>query len=170
VKNSQTPLPINATNLIAANWLQSAGIKLFPGDSILYEGVKIDPAFELPAKQGQTLTYDPAYAITLVTNSGQSVFYSSAPTLGEALWDHGVILSNGDQTSIPLDTPVIAPVQLEINNAVPLTVQIGDKQFKVSSAGQTVGEALAQAGVALQNMDTSTPPKISLSRRTVPFR
>jgi len=157
VKNSRDPLKINVTNLIAANWLQDAGVRLFPGDSISYSGLQIDAGFKLPAKQGQSLVYEPAYPITLVSNSGQRVFYSSASTLGAALWEQGIILANGDRTSLPLDTPIIAPLQVELINAVPLTIQVGDAQFAISSAGSTVGEALAQAGVALQNLDTSIP-------------
>ncbi len=129
IKNSPNGLRVAVQDSIAANWLQSAGVKLFPGDSILYSGVKIDPNFKLPVKQDQVLVYEPAYPI----------------------------LAHGDRTSVPLDTPIIAPLQVEIANGVPLTVQVGDKQFAIASAATTVGEALAQAGVSLQGMDASVP-------------
>ena len=157
IKNSPDGLRVAVRDTIAANWLQSAGVKLFPGDSILYSGVKIDPNFKLPVKQDQVLVYEPAYPVTLISSTGQRMFYSSAPTLGEALWEQGIILANGDRTSVPLNTPIIAPLQVEIANGVPLTVQVGDKQFSIASAAPTVGEALAQAGVALQGLDTSVP-------------
>ncbi len=157
IKNSSQALRVDVDSSIAANWLKKAGVKLFPGDSILYSGMKIAPDFKLPAKQDQVLVYEPAYPATIMDASGRRVFYSSAPTLGEALWEQGIVLSTGDQTSLPLDTPILAPLQVEIAHAVPLTVQVGDKQFAISSSAQTVGEALAQTGVALQNLDTSVP-------------
>jgi len=154
---SEAPVEIQVTDLIAANWLLEAGIPLYPGDSILYSGVEIDPNFKLPAKQGQALTYQGAYPITLNSGGTQRVFYSSAPTLGAALWEQDIQLTASDVTSLPLDTPVIAPLAVTIGQAVPLTIQVDGGTIAVSSAGATVGEALAQAGLALQNMDKSIP-------------
>ena len=154
---SEAPMEIQVTDLIAANWLLEAGLPLYPGDSILYSGVEIDPNFKLPAKQGQALTYRAAYPITLDSGGTQRVFYSSAATLGAALWEQDIHLTASDVTSLPLDTPVIAPLAVTLSQAVPLTIQIGGQTLAVSSAGATVGEALAQAGLALENLDKSIP-------------
>jgi uncharacterized protein YabE (DUF348 family) len=154
---SDTPAEIQVTDLIAANWLMKAGIPLYPGDSILYSGIEIDPNFKLPAKQGQALTYQAAYPITLNNDGSQLIFYSSAPTLGAALWGQDIRLTASDVTSLPLDTPVIAPLEVTISKAVPLTIQVGGKTLSISSAGATVGEALAEAGVALENLDKTVP-------------
>ena len=155
--SSSAPVEIQVTDLIAANWLLEAGIPLYPGDSILYSGVEIDPDFKLPAKQGQALTYRTAYPITLESGGEQRVFYSSAPTLGAALWEQDIQLTASDVTSLPLDTPVIAPLTVRIGKAVPLTIQVDGQTLAVSSAGATVGEALAEAGLALENLDKSIP-------------
>ena len=155
--SSTAPVEIQVTDLIAANWLLEAGIPLYPGDSILYSGVEIDPDFTLPAKQGQALTYQAAYPITLESDGEQRVFYSSAPTLGAALWEQDIQLTASDVTSLPLDTPVIAPLTVRIGKAVPLTIQVDGQTLAVSSAGATVGEALAEAGLALENLDKSIP-------------
>jgi uncharacterized protein YabE (DUF348 family) len=157
IKNAAEPVTIQVSDPIAANWLGKAGIRLFPGDSILYSGLKIDASFRLAASQGQKLVYQPAYPVTLIGATGQRVFYSSAPTVGEALWEQGITLSAGDRISLPLNSPLNAPVQVELLSALPLSVQVGDEQFSISSSAQTVGEALADAGAALQNLDTSIP-------------
>jgi Uncharacterized protein conserved in bacteria len=157
IKNAAEPVTIQVSDPIAANWLGKAGIRLFPGDSILYSGLKIDASFRLAASQGQKLVYQPAYPVTLIGASGQRVFYSSAPTLGEALWEQGITLSAGDRISLRLNSPINAPVQVELLNALPLSVQVGGEQFSISSSAPTVGEALAEAGAALQNLDTSIP-------------
>jgi uncharacterized protein YabE (DUF348 family) len=156
-RESGTPVQIEVSDLIAANWLQEAGIRLFPGDSILYSGVEIDPNFHLPARQSQQLIYQPGYPITVTNNEGRKIFYSSAPTLGAALWEQQIMLTASDVVSLPLNLPVISSLEVVISTAAPLVIQVGDLQIKTSSAAATVGEALADAGVALQNLDESSP-------------
>ena len=107
--------------------------------------------------RGRPLTYRTAYPITLESGGEQRVFYSSAPTLGAALWEQEIQLTASDVTSLPLDTPVIAPLTVRIGKAVPLTIQVDGQTLAVSSTGATVGEALAEAGLALENLDKSIP-------------
>ncbi len=73
------------------------------------------------------------------------------------MWEQDIRLTASDVTSLPLDTPVIAPLAVTISKAVPLTIQIGGQTLAVSSSGATVGEALAEAGLALENLDTTVP-------------
>jgi 3D (Asp-Asp-Asp) domain-containing protein len=77
--------------------------------------------------------------------------------LGVALWEQDIQLTASDVTSLPLDTPVIAPLTVRIGKAVPLTIYVDGQTLAVSSAGATVGEALAEAGLALENLDKSIP-------------
>lgn len=154
---AEDPAEVAVSDLLAANWLQKAGVRLFPGDSIIYSGVKIAPDFRLPAEQGQTLVYRLALPVTVNSPDGQQTFYSSATTLGEALWEQGIVLSASDTVSLPLSTPVNQALTVEIYTAKPITIQVGGSVIEVSSAGATVGEALADAGVALQNLDTCQP-------------
>jgi uncharacterized protein YabE (DUF348 family)/3D (Asp-Asp-Asp) domain-containing protein len=154
---AQNPTQITVSDLIAANWLQEAGVRLYPGDSIIYSGVKIAPDFRLPVGQGQSLVYRLALPVTVNSPQGQYTFYTSAPTLGQALWEQGISLSASDTVSLPLETPIDQALAIEIYTAKSLTIQIGASALEVSSAAATVGEALADAGVALQELDYSRP-------------
>ena len=154
---AQNPTEITVSDLIAANWLQEAGVRLYPGDSIIYSGVKIAPDFRLPVGQGQSLVYRMALPVTVNSPQGQYTFYTSAPTLGQALWEQGISLSASDTVSLPLETPIDQALAVEIYTAKSLAIQIGASALEVSSAAATVGEALADAGVALQELDYSRP-------------
>jgi 3D (Asp-Asp-Asp) domain-containing protein len=44
-----------------------------------------------------------------------------------------------------------------LHHALPLTIQVDGKKVTVNSAAATVGQALAQAGIALQGLDYSKP-------------
>ena len=154
---AQNPTEITVSDLIAANWLQEAGVRLYPGDSIIYSGVKIAPDFRLPVGQGQSLVYRMALPVTVNSPQGQYTFYTSAPTLGQALWEQGISLSASDTVSLPLETPIDQALAVEIYTAKSLTIRIGASALEVSSAAATVGEALADAGVALQELDYSRP-------------
>jgi len=148
---------VKVTDRFAADWLLAAGMRLYPGDAIIYSGVKIDPAFKLPAKQDQLLLYKPGIPIVVTLEGEQQIFYSAVPTLGEALWEQNIIIAAGDSVSLPLDTPLSESLQVEIQLANPLTIEIGADTMRVSSAAGTVGEALADAGIALQDLDYSQP-------------
>ena len=154
---AQNPTEITVSDLIAANWLQEAGVRLYPGDSIIYSGVKIAPDFRLPVGQGQSLVYRLALPVTVNSPQGQYTFYTSAPTLGQALWEQGILLSASDTVSLPLETPIDQALAVEIYTAKSLTIRIGASALEVSSAAATVGGALADAGVALQELDYSRP-------------
>ena len=71
---AQNPTEITVSDLIAANWLQEAGVRLYPGDSIIYSGVKIAPDFRLPVGQGQSLVYRMALPVTVNSPQGQYTF------------------------------------------------------------------------------------------------
>ncbi len=148
---------VKVNDLIAANWLQDAGVRLFPGDAIFYSGVKIAPDFRMPAKQGQSLTYKIAIPVTLNYGGEQFFFYSSEATLGAALWERQIELSASDTVSLPLSTPLNEPLTVEIYSAKLITIMVNDRQVEVSTAAATVGEALADAGMALQGLDSSDP-------------
>lgn len=157
VMGEDLPATVALESPIAANWLIKAGIRLFPGDSLQYSGVRIPHSFELPNEDGQNLVYQPAFPITLNMDGKSRLFYSSAPTLGAALWAQGIRISAGDEISIPEDTPVNGPLVVDIRTGRPLEINIGGVKIKVQTAADIVGEALAAAGVALQNMDFSIP-------------
>ena len=157
VEGEDQPVEFPVDNAIAANWLLSAGIRLFPGDSLYYSGIKIEPSFAMPEIDRQMLLYKPAFPITLSFNGVVERFYSSASTLGAALWEKKIGVLSGDKISLPLESPLNEPLAASIQHGQAVSIRTGDQAIEVVIAADTVGEALASAGILLQDKDFSTP-------------
>ena len=142
---------------LPGNLLAEAGIRLYPGDHIFWQGLGMLPGQLLPSASGYYLQYQPAFPVNVFIDTSKMTFSSAAASLGEALWDQGYQFFEVDSLSHSLEAslPLAEPVSL--HRAVPLTIQVEDKQINVFSAAVTVGQALAQSGIALQGLDYSKP-------------
>ncbi len=96
-------------------------------------------------------------ALTLITPQGQQTLETSALTVGEALSEAGFSLSKNDLISPPAETPITKPLNVTFNPARDLTIFVGENVVNVRSAAGTVGEVLAEAGIPLVGLDTSSP-------------
>ena len=151
------PVSLPVDNAIAANWLQAAGIRLFPGDTIVFSGIEIAPSFKMPGTDKQMLIYKPAFPINLTINGSLNQFYSSAPTLGSALWEQGIGIIAGDTISAVLDTPLDQPLSVSMQRGRAIAILSGGGSTSVISSAETVGGVLADAGMMLQNLDYAIP-------------
>lgn len=173
---------------IPANLLAAAGILLFPGDRLMVNGTELDPYAELPVGGPTTaLQFQPAVAVTVVKGDAEQTVYSSADTLYEALWQGGINLSLADRLTPPGTTRLTGPLTVEIEQALPVTLQLADTEIQTATTAATVGELLTQAGIPLQGLDYSLPgedqplpddrvvrvvrvrEEISLEQKTIPF-
>ena len=132
----------------------AAGLLLFPGDS-LRQNLRALPASGR-ADEG-TLLFRRAFPLRVTDNGAPVSFSSSAPTIGEALAENGIILSLADRISPPLETPLNGPMEVTLERARTLVITAGGVELSTLAAGPTVGEALAQAGFSLQGLDYSLP-------------
>ncbi|MFO7584760.1 MAG: G5 domain-containing protein [Anaerolineales bacterium] len=129
-----------------------------------------------------------AWQVTLLTSDGEQAFASSAATVGEALAEVGVEVDERDFTWPPPGTPLTADTTVEYRPAREITVRVDGQEITVKANGETVGEALASAGIALLGLDFSLPAEsapvpaqgaieivrvretISLAQRPIPFQ
>jgi len=146
---------------IPANWLARAGLRLYPGDQLLVNGLAVDPL--RPVEGGGPYAVQLIRPLTLrVSIDGQPrTLYTRAASLGAALWEAGLAPEPGDRLSLPLSTPLEPGLALEITRARALTVTLGGRQVQLCSAAATVGEALAEHGLAPQGLDVTIPPEDS---------
>jgi uncharacterized protein YabE (DUF348 family) len=148
---------LQTTERVPSALLEEAGIALNPDDRILLNG--------LPASLDQQITNYPitlqvrrAIPIAIVTPDGKKEIQSSALTLGEALGDTSVWLRAGDHTEPALTSPLArSPIIIFQSPARGIIITSGDKTISVTSSAQTVGQALAQAGIPLIGLDYSVP-------------
>jgi uncharacterized protein YabE (DUF348 family)/3D (Asp-Asp-Asp) domain-containing protein len=157
VAGEDQPVEFPVNNAIAANWLLDAGVRLFPGDSLYYLGIEIASSFRMPEIDRQMLIYKPAFPVTLTINGMVERFFSSASTLGAALWEQGIGILAGDKISLLLDTPLTEPLSVNIQRGQAVSIKAGDQTIYIITAAQTVGDALAYAGFSLHDLDFSTP-------------
>ena len=156
VDNHKT-ITLQTDENIPSKLLNEAGITLNPDDRVLLNG--------LPTSLDQPITNTPitiqirrAVSITLVTPDGQKQLQSSAFTVGEALQEATYWLHARDKVEPVLNSPISDGMTITVTPSRELTVSVDGGAVRINSAAQTVGEALAEAGIPLIALDYSLPP------------
>ncbi len=154
----------NSLERIPANLLLKAEVQLYPGDLVYVQGLPVDPGKPLPAAAAYDLSVRRAVHIQLTEDGQARSIYSTAATLGQALWQAGIALHVTDRLSPPADTPLLVdglanPIleKSSLLSGHDLTIHIGKQQIQVRTAAASVGEALAEIGLTPQGLDYSLP-------------
>ncbi len=137
--------------------LETAGIMLNEKDQVLINGEQVDLKQSLPYALEDVFEIKHAVTLTINTNETQIVTQTSADTLEEALLEAGISLHPADRVNPTLTTKLTGDETVEIKTAKPVTVQFVDSSIEGYSAAETIGEALIDLGVSLQNLDYSIP-------------
>lgn len=132
-------------------------IELGPEDRLLLAGES--QTLDAPIPYSPTLLLEVRRAVSVTLNDdGQSLqFRSSAPSLGIALAEQGIDLLASDDLQPGPHTALDADLHVTLIRAQPVAIQLGDQHYELWSTAATVGEALAEAGVALQGLDVVEP-------------
>ncbi|MEA3326516.1 MAG: ubiquitin-like domain-containing protein, partial [Chloroflexota bacterium] len=157
VKTQQGEYELITPERIPANILSDLGFDLFPQDQVLLNGEVVDPLSPLEIQDGIVLQYQPAVQIDIEIDAVAQTIYTNQSTLGAALEAASIPIGPQDWVSMDLTTPVDRPISVTIHRAQPLTVIIGSTSFKGQTAATSVGRALMDIGLPLQNMDFSVP-------------
>jgi uncharacterized protein YabE (DUF348 family) len=150
--------------------LAQAGIDLSAADRVLLNGLPttLDRPIANPATgSGQpypiTLQVRRATPVSLTTPDGELQLQSSALTVGQALQEASISLHAIDEIVPSLNSPIsttpITSYQLPWRD---LTITADGKTLRSRSSAQTVGEALAGAGIPLLGLDYSVPAENEL--------
>ncbi|HEY4667345.1 MAG TPA: ubiquitin-like domain-containing protein [Anaerolineales bacterium] len=134
-------------------WL--AGGTLFVGDQLQVDGLPLLSAETVPRPEHIELRT--AITIRLQESGTTRTFFSAAPTLGQALWDLGIELYEGDRLSPSPETVLDRPLTVALTRARPLQVSVGETVVMGRSAAPTVGQALGDIGTPLGGLDFSIP-------------
>lgn len=163
---------------IPANLLANEGILLDPGDRLKWNGKHINPDEPLPEGEAVVLQLERALPVMVDVDGEQQVVFTAEPDAAHALWQAGVRVGPGDRLSAPYETVWdgapggqgsgspdrgasgevdTAGRMIAYKPGRPITIQTGSQQVQARSAAETVGEALAEAGITLQGLDYSQP-------------
>ena len=150
-------LEVQTALLTPAEILALAGLLPEPDDRVSVEGVDI--ALDAPlAYNGEVvLQYRPAVTLTLTLDGDEQSFTTTAPNLAEALWEAGILLRAGDSVSPSIDTLLTTDLEVEVKRGRELEITADGETFTGYSAAETIGAALADNGVSLQDLDYSLP-------------
>ncbi len=149
--------PVYTADPMPGNILEMAGIEVYPADRIFIDGHRYKPDQPaLPAKE-RVIQFIPASRITIVQSGETTIISSSAPTLGQALWEAGYRLSVTDRITPPLETLLGGDIQVTLESSRTITVEDGDKTYQVHTSAGTVEQALAETGFSMTAFDTTEP-------------
>lgn len=147
---------------VPANLLKTIGIELYPQDILRVNGAVIDPLEPLDGLSSFFIQYEPAVSFTLSIDGVESTYFTNQATLGAALDDAGIYLSAQDWISEPLTNAVNEGMRVTLRRARSVRVRMGEVTISGLSAAETVGGALQDVGVPLQNLDYSVPAEDAL--------
>lgn len=148
----------------AADLLAAAGSALQPGDRLIWNGREIDPRTELPAGRPVVLQIERARPVIIDLDGERQRIDTTAVSAANALWEAGIRPGPGDALSVPpgalladLEEANGGPLILAYRAAQPVTIEAGAQRIRARTTAATVGEALAEAGIALQGLDYAEP-------------
>ena len=146
---------------LPADLLAQAGIALHPGDLLLANGEVIDSEQLLPpygaARQAPLIEVQRQVPFSITEAGTSEARRSTAATLGGALWENGVVIHSADRITPTLDTLLTSGLDFSLVRAQSVMVATQGITLTLPSAASSVGEALAQAGLAPQGLDYTIP-------------
>jgi len=140
-----------------ANILAAADVRLYPGDRLWVDGRRLTDSTEVLEIRPSRMRVERAVAFTLEQDGVTQVIHSAAPTLGEALWEAGVILLESDRLIPGSESPITSVSRAELIRSRSLLIEVDGSLVRTRAVGPTVGEALAEAGIALVGFDYTKP-------------
>jgi len=135
----------------AENILAEAGVLLFPGDRVWADGIPL--ASSALTEHPSRLRVERGHSV----NVNRQAIHSAGATLGEALWDGGIRLRAADRMVPALGATLAGTTGVRYEAARRITVTADDRAVTSWAAGDTVGQALANAGVPLVGLDYALP-------------
>ncbi len=150
-------IPVQTTSRIPAEIVQAAGFALQPGDLLRVNGRVVEPGTPLGQSGRIVLQYTPAVPVASTTGAKKEDLQTSAGWLGKGLWQSGIQLHGANLLSSSFTQLLNSPLVLTITPAVPVEIDVDGQQLKTIVPVGTTGQALAIAGVALQDLDYSVP-------------
>ena len=141
-----------------AEILASAGVTVGEMDRILLDGTVVTAA-ELERWPVPVSRLNIRHAIPLhVEDDGElRVIQTTGETVGDALFDAGIPLFLADVVSVDVNSPVTANLEIQIDRAKPVAISADGTTIETRTQGESVADALADAGIALMGLDYSVP-------------
>ncbi|MBL8099223.1 MAG: DUF348 domain-containing protein [Anaerolineales bacterium] len=132
--------------------LSETGIPIQPTDKVFANGILIP----LDKTINSNFIQLQIQRTKIINLNGQSI-QTSALTVADMLYELGYSISMYDEVTPPLDSLIVDSASVTFSPARELSVSVDGKLISIRSSAQTVGEALAEAGIPLVGTDISYP-------------
>ena len=162
----KTPVIIQADGLtytlanserVPAKLLSMVGVAIGHQDRVLYLGSAVQLDSPLPKGKNYTLTVRRAVTLTITAPDGIKTIETSAFNVGQALSDAGYPLFTADQLNPPAETPITGPLSVSYQPSREISITVDGSLVRSRSAANSVGQALAGAGIPLTGLDYCLP-------------
>jgi uncharacterized protein YabE (DUF348 family) len=141
-----------------ADILASAGVTVNGADQIIIDGTSARPddlaLWPVPARH---ITVRRAQPLHIIDGDSRITLETTRETVGSALFEAGITLYLADTLIPGPNTPVQAGMQVTIRRSQPVSIIADGVTIETRVTGQTVGDALAEAGLTLVGLDYSVP-------------
>lgn len=138
--------------------LRSAQISYSPYDLIEIDQQAVSPvdlvAWPLPA---DTISIIRAQPITIIDGDAVHTFNTTGKTVGDALFEAEIDLFLSDQVEPVVTAPIEPDMTITIDRSRLVMILADERQIETRVNAQTVGGALAEAGLTLNGLDYSIP-------------
>lgn len=143
--------------------LKLSGVALGSKDRVLVDGTVTTPAdllvWPVPVS---TITIQRAISVSILEAGHNTTIETTAPTVGEALFEAGTTLYLADDVQPPLNAPITPDLVIRIQRSQPISVVADGVTLETRTQGQTVADALIGADVILNGLDYSIPAEDSV--------
>ncbi len=95
--------------------------------------------------------------VTIVDGEQEKQVVAFNSTVGDLLEREGIVLAEHDKTSHSVEEPLTKGMVLNIYRGVPVSIEVDGEAKEIWSAGSTVAELLANAGIDVSRHDLVTP-------------
>lgn len=157
VKSGEGEIELVTTQRTPGEWITAAGFELNENDRILINGQSFASDRFMVYQPEYLVEIHHAVSITLQSEDAQWQISSAAPTLGEALYEAGFLLTESDMLSPPPETLLKEPLTVNLTPGRMVTIQVDGSSLQIFTSAKTVGAALVQSGLSLQGLDYSEP-------------
>ncbi|MEE8390549.1 MAG: ubiquitin-like domain-containing protein, partial [Anaerolineae bacterium] len=148
-------LRTHATSVEAV--LAEARLSLLPHDEIEVEGEFVSANPGHAASEPVRITVHRAVPFTLHEDERAETFYTTAPTVGEALRQAGLTLYIADGVQPGLGERLVAGLHITVDRSVPVAVQVDGRTLRTRTHRERVRDVLSDLGVVLTGQDYTTP-------------
>lgn len=131
----------------------------------LHEGDRVVPALDAPLQEGMSIRIDRARSVFLMVDGATTPLWTPLTNPAEILNSVGVRVSGSDRVQVDgtdaalneLANWPVPTTNIVVRHAVTLRVHEDGEVRSLQTTGNTVGEALFDAGITLYLTDTTTP-------------